>query len=425
MRILVIGSGAREHALCWKIASSPLVKEVFCAPGNAGTSTRAVNVNIPATNSGALALWAIENSIDLTVVGPEEPLSRGIVDVFQEHGLKIVGPGKAGARLEASKSFAKEVMIRAGVRTPAGAVFTDFESAKAYIIQQGAPIVVKADGLAAGKGVVVASTIEEAISTIEAFMLRERFGESSQTVVIEEMIQGQEASLIALVDGEHVLPLVPSQDYKRLSDRDEGPNTGGMGAISPTPVLSNHRLENLVGEIFVPVISELRARGIRYRGFLYAGVMIDSSGNAHVLEFNCRLGDPETEVLMMRLQSDIVPALLATASGGLSSIELAWRSESAACVVIASKGYPEAPEDGKVIHGLFAPEPDLIVFHAGTTKNAEKKDADEIVTHGGRILAVVAIGATQNQAVRRVYEGCDRISFEGMHLRRDIGGGRW
>ncbi|MCC6955036.1 MAG: phosphoribosylamine--glycine ligase [Deltaproteobacteria bacterium] len=420
MRVLVVGSGGREHALCWKLKESPLVTALFCAPGNAGTRDVAFNVDIPVTNVGALALWAVENQIDLTVVGPEDPLSRGIANVFEEHGLRIVGPVKEAALLESSKSFAKEIMLKCGVSTPAGAVFTDHAAAKAYVLEHGAPIVVKADGLCAGKGVVVAETVDEAVAALDEFMLQERFGSSGATVVLEERIVGEEASVIVLVDGETILPLVVSQDYKRLKDNGLGPNTGGMGAISPTPVLGEKRLETLVGEIFGPVVAELRSRGIRYRGFLYAGVIVDREGVVRVLEFNCRLGDPETEVILMRLKSDLVEALDALSRGRLKSIELHWKTEAAACVVLASGGYPGEVDDGKMISGLFPPEPGLVVFHAGTVPEGELAK-----TKGGRVLTVSALGDTLNQAVRRAYEGVQRISFDGMQYRGDIGGGRW
>ncbi len=423
MRVLVIGSGGREHAIVWKLSQSPKRPEIFCAPGNVGTAAIATNVDLQGTNVGALALWALENKIDLTIVGPEAPLAEGIADTFMQHGLRIFGPVKAAARLESSKSFAKEVMLKAGVATGKGAMFDSYEQARAYVEREGAPIVIKADGLAAGKGVVVAMTLEEALGALKDFMVDSALGESGKTVVIEECLFGEEASVIALVDGTTVLPLVVSQDYKRVYDKNEGPNTGGMGAISPTPVLSDKRVENLVGEIFLPVLRELASRGIKYVGFLYAGIMVTTSGEVKVIEFNTRLGDPETQVLMMRLNSDLLTAIDAAVDGKLSTVDLRWRAESAACVVCASKGYPREVEDHKVINGLFEPEADLLVFHCGTYSPADAPN--EVRSKGGRILTVTALGSSMNDAVTRAYEGVARISFEGMHHRKDIGGGAW
>lgn len=419
MRVLVVGSGGREHAVAWRLAKSPKVERVYCAPGNAGTAAIAENVEISPANSGALALWALENHIDLTVVGPEAPLSCGIVNVFEQHGLRIFGPTKEAAQLESSKSFAKDVMLAAGVPTPAGAVFTDVEQARAYLRAQGAPIVVKADGLAAGKGVVVAQTLDEALDAVDRFMVQAEFGASGAKVVIEECITGEEASVMALIDGDTVLPLVVSQDYKRVFEGQTGPNTGGMGSISPTPVLAQRRVENLVGDIFLPVIKELSRRGICYRGFLYAGVIVDRAGAVRVLEFNCRLGDPETQVLMARLQSDFAEALDAAVRGRLSSIELRWQTQAAVCVVLASRGYPGKVDDGKAIEGLFPDEENLFVFHAGTRVNPE--NAAQPLTKGGRILGVTALGENIAAAVKRAYEGVERIKFDGMHYRKDIG----
>ena len=421
MRVLVIGSGGREHALCWRISKSPVLTELFCVPGNAGTQQVAKAVpELKGASVNALALWAVEQQIDLTVVGPEAPLAEGIVDVFREHGLKIVGPTRAGARLEFSKSFAKDVMLKAGVRTAAGEVFTEYDAAVAYLRKVGAPIVIKADGLAAGKGVVVAETLEEALGALNDFMVEGGLGEAGKSVVIEERLVGREASVIVLADGKTVIPLVVSQDHKRLEDGDRGPNTGGMGAISPTPVLGDKRVEQLVGEVFVPVLSELNARGIAYTGFLYGGVMVDRAGQVHVLEFNCRLGDPETQVIMMRLQSDLLPALLAAAEGRLAAIDLKWSSQPAASVVLASPGYPRSPELGGEIQGLFRGDEQLQVFHAGTKAVGEAGN-ERICTSGGRVLAVSAMGTTLNNAIERAYQGVSRISFPGMQYRKDIG----
>jgi len=418
MRVLVVGSGGREHALVWKFSQSPKVKALFCAPGNPGTAQYATNVDLKVTNVGALALWALENKIDLTVVGPEAPLAEGIVDVFESHGLKIFGPSKAAAKMESSKSFAKEIMIKAGVSTAVGKVFSDYAEAKAYVLEKGAPIVIKADGLAAGKGVVVAETEQEAVNALLEFMVEGSMGESGKRVVIEECIIGREASVIAVVDGETVLPLVVSQDYKRLSNANLGPNTGGMGAVSPTPVLSDSRLNDMVNEIFLPVVRVLWERGIRYRGFLYAGVIVDKTGVVRVLEFNCRLGDPETQVLMMRMDCDLIPIIEAAMDGGLAKAELKWKSQSAITVVAASRGYPGTLDDGKVITGLYPASSDSVVFQAGTTFGAT---TEEVVSQGGRVLNVTALGNSVKQAREVAYAGLSRIDFDGIQYRTDIG----
>ena len=423
MKVLIVGNGGREHAIAWKIKQSPLLSELYVAPGNAGTAAIATNVDVSLSNLGVLALWAVENEIDLTIVGPEAPLADGVVDVFQEHGLRIFGPSKAAAQLEASKVFSKEVMTRAGVATAAAEVFSDVDSAKEYIQAQGAPIVIKADGLAAGKGVLVAQSVDEALQAVEEYLVADRFGDAGKTVLIEECLIGREASVIAIVDESNVIPFVVSQDYKRLQDGDAGPNTGGMGAISPTEVLADKRVENLVGDIFLPVINELRNRGIVYKGFLYAGVMIGEDGIVRVIEFNCRLGDPEAQVLMMRLKSDLLSVINEAVDNNLSSVELQWRSEAAACIVAASRGYPGTVDDGKVIEGLSAIGDAGVVFQAGTKEASD--GASHIESQGGRILAVTALGASLNQALQTAYEGIEKISFDGMHYRKDIGGGVW
>ena len=419
MKVLVVGSGAREHALMWKLSRSPQKPEMFCAPGNAGTATIGTNVDLRTDKPGALALWAVENKIDLTIVGPEAPLADGLVDTFVDRGLKIFGPTKAASRLESSKSFAKDVMLKAGVNTAKGAVFEDYDKAVEYVRKEGAPIVVKADGLASGKGVVVAQSVDEAVEALESFMIHNRLGDSGKRVVVEECLIGEEASVMALVDGTTVLPLVVSQDYKRVGDNDEGPNTGGMGSISPTPVLSDKRVENLVGEIFLPVLRELHSRGIHYSGFLYAGLLVDRAGVARVLEFNCRLGDPETEVLMMRLKSDFLSVVQAAVSVQLVTTELEWYPDSAACVVAASRGYPGKVDDGKAITGLPAGNDTLQVFHGGTKQNPDHPE--ETLSAGGRILAVTARGETLEVAREKAYSALEQIRFDGMHYRKDIG----
>jgi phosphoribosylamine--glycine ligase len=419
MKVLVVGGGGREHALCWKIKQSPLLTKLYCAPGNAGTAQIAENVELSAFNPGALAVWAVENKIDLTVVGPEAPLAEGLVNIFESHGLRVFGPTKEAAQLESSKSFSKEIMLCSHVKTPAAEIFSDYQQAKKYLESHGAPVVIKADGLAAGKGVVVAMTMEQATEALDDCMLHNHLGNAGAKVLIEEFIDGREASVMAIVDHDTVLPLVVSQDYKRLLDADEGPNTGGMGAITPTPVLADKAVENLVGEIFIPVISELYRRGIRYRGFLYAGVIVDRSGVVRVIEFNCRLGDPETQPLMMRLRSDLLAALDAAVSGSLKSVDLQWKNEFAACIVGASRGYPRAVDDNKEITGLFDADDRLVVFHAGT--KLDPKTPGKVVSKGGRVLSVTALGATLDEAVARAYQGMEKISFDGMHYRKDIG----
>ncbi len=417
MKVLVVGGGGREHAIAWKVKKSSQLKELYCAPGNAGTSSIATNIDISPKNLGALAVWAVEHEIDLTIVGPEAPLADGIVDVFTEHGLRIFGPTKQAAQLESSKAFAKEVMQRAGVPTPAAKIFSEFEAANTYLEEVGAPVVIKADGLAAGKGVTVAMNIEDAKAALEECLLEKRFGSSGQQVVIEEFIDGKEASVMAIIAGDTILPLVVSQDYKRLGDGDSGPNTGGMGAISPTPVVEDSQVESLVDQIFVPVIKELRARNIDYLGFLYAGVIVNAQGEAKVLEFNCRLGDPETQVLLPRLQSDLLEVLDAAVKGTLSAQELTWRSDAAATVVASSRGYPAECDDGKPISGIFEEEQDTIVFQAGT----DLSESGEIVSRGGRILVVSALGGTTERALEKAYAGLEKINFDGMHFRKDIG----
>ena len=426
MKVLVVGGGGREHALCWKLKQSPLLTKLYIAPGNAGITALAEPVTVPSNSVGAPARWAVENKIDLTIVGPEAPLAEGIVDIFTEHGLRIFGPTKAAAQLEASKAFSKEIMLKAGVRTPAGEVFTDFEKAKAHVKERGAPIVVKAVGLAAGKGVVVAETEAEALEALESFMVGGRFGEASQSVVLEQKIEGKEASVMVIVDGNAVLPLVVSQDYKRLKNEDLGPNTGGMGSISPTPVLGDLRLENLVSDIFIPVIRELRNREIVYRGFLYAGVMVDAAGQVNVIEFNCRLGDPDTQVLMRRLKSDLLEVINASVDNSLSTVDLQWRKDAAACVVVTSPGYPDSVQDGQPIRGLPPGndqqlDADVVVFHSGTA--ADSENGEIVRSKGGRVLSITALGATVGAAVAKVYKQIESISFEGMHFRNDIGSG--
>ncbi len=416
MKTLVIGSGGREHALAWKLARDSRHPQVFCAPGNAGTAELGTNVPIPAANVEDLLTWARENRPEFTVVGPEAPLCAGIVDRFRADGFRIFGPTQAAAQLEGSKVFAKEVMTAAGVPTAAAADFTDAEKALAYIRKLGAPIVVKADGLAAGKGVTVCASIEQAEDAVEEAMVRKAFGDAGQKVIIEECLQGEEASILALIDGRHIVLLASSQDHKRVFDNDRGPNTGGMGAYSPAPVVSDRWWPVIREQVFERTLSELNRRGIRYQGVLYAGIMMTKDG-PKVLEFNCRFGDPETQAILPRWDGDILPALEACAEGRLDENLVRWKREACACVVMAAGGYPGDYRKGDAIEGLMDAEalPDVVVFHAGT-----KLSGGNVVTAGGRVLGVTALGADLKRAVERAYEAAGKISFKDAHYRRDI-----
>ncbi|CAI2717082.1 phosphoribosylamine--glycine ligase [Nitrospina watsonii] len=416
MKILVIGGGGREHALVWKIKQSPLVTEVFCAPGNAGTEGLARNISVSATDLDSLLAIALENRVDLTVVGPEQPLVMGIVDLFESQGLKIVGPTAQGALLEGSKAFAKDLMKTHNIPTADFDVFEDKDAAKAYCHGKGA-LVVKADGLAAGKGVFVCKNEAEAVDAVEQIMGAKTFGESGNQVVIEQCLEGQEISILAFTDGHTVVALEAAQDHKAALDGDAGPNTGGMGAYSPTPVFTPALKEQVVERILLPTLRGLQEQDILYKGILYAGLMLTADG-PKVLEFNCRMGDPETQPLMMRMQSDIVPALKACADGTLEKIHLEWKPDAAVCVVMAAGGYPGSYEKGQAISGLaqVASIPEAVVFHAGT-----KVEGDHIVTHGGRVLGVTATGKDITQAIDTAYRAVDKIRWEGAHFRRDIG----
>ena len=416
MNVLVIGGGGREHALAWKIAGSPRVAKVFVAPGNAGTAREDGVTNVAVTAIPELVRFAQSEQVGLTVVGPEAPLAAGIVDAFRTEGLKIFGPTRAAAQLESSKDFAKAFMARHGIPTAAYRSFADPAAAHDYVDARGAPIVVKADGLAAGKGVVVASTPAEAHTAIDAMLSEHRLGEAGARVVIEECLHGEEASFIVMVDGEHVLPLASSQDHKRLSDGDQGPNTGGMGAYSPAPVVTPAVHARIMREIIDPAVSGMAADGIPYTGFLYAGVMIDAGGAPRTLEFNCRLGDPETQPIMLRLKSDLVELIDGALDGALDRLEAQWDRRAALGVVLAAAGYPENPRKGDAISGLDAPREGCKVFHAGTAL------ADgQVVTRGGRVLCVTALGETVRQAQRAAYAAVAGIRFEGMQYRKDIG----
>ena len=417
MKVLVIGSGGREHALVWKISQSQRVKEVFCAPGNGGIARQAQCLDIAATDLEGLARFCKENKIDLTVVGPELPLTMGIVDLFQKEGLRIFGPSKAAAQLEGSKAFAKDLMRHYNIPSAEYQVFTKRDEAVAYIKKQGAPIVVKADGLAAGKGVFVASTVEEALAALAAIMIKRKFGEAGDRVVIEERLEGEEASFIAFSDGKQVLPLASSQDHKAVYDNDQGPNTGGMGAYSPAPVVTPDVHNRIMEEIMIPCIKALAAEGLPYCGVLYAGLMI-KEGEPKVLEFNCRLGDPETQPIVMRMQGDLVPVMEACIEGDLTGVEIAWDPRTALCVVMASQGYPGSYEKGKPIHGLEKAEmmPGVHCFHAGTAIKDGK-----YLTAGGRVLGVTGLGTGIKEAMELTYQACAAISWEGVHYRTDIG----
>jgi len=416
MKLLVIGSGGREHAMAWKLAQSARVQKVFVAPGNGGTATENGLQNVPLASFDELISFAKKEQVHLTVVGPEAPLAAGVVDAFQEAGLRIFGPSKAAAQLEASKDFAKQFMARHGLPTARHATFTSAAQARAYVEQQGAPIVIKADGLAAGKGVVVAASIAEARAAIDAFLVQNKLGDAGARVVIEECLEGEEASFMVMADGTQALPLATSQDHKRLQDGDQGPNTGGMGTYSPAPVVTPKLHARVMREIIQPAITGMAKDGVPYRGFLYAGLMIDKQGNPKTLEFNCRLGDPETQPIMLRLKSDFVGLIEHALDGTLDRAAADWDRRSALCVVLAAANYPEDPRKGDEIAGLPKAAEDCRVFHAGT-----RLDGKRLVTNGGRVLGVTALGDSLKMAARRAYEAVDAIRFDGMQYRKDIG----
>lgn len=416
MKLLVIGSGGREHALAWRLLQSPRVHKVYVAPGNGGTAREEGLENLPLSDFSALIDFVRQEGIAFTVVGPEAPLAAGIVDAFRVAGLKIFGPVQAAARLESSKDFAKQFMARHGIPTARFATFSDAAAAHAYIDAQGAPIVVKADGLAAGKGVVVAQSTQEAHAAVDAMLAGNSLGEAGHQVVIEECLQGEEASFIVLVDGEHILPMATSQDHKRLLDGDQGPNTGGMGAYSPAPVVTPEIHAKVMREVIRPVVQGMKAEGTPYTGFLYAGLMIDPEGKLGVLEFNCRFGDPETQPILLRLKSDFSVLVEAAIDGRLDEVEADWDRRVALGVVLAAEGYPESPRLGDVITGLGEAAEDCHVFHAGTALQN-----DQLVTSGGRVLCVTALGDTVKQAQSRAYEVAAGIHFAGRQMRSDIG----
>ncbi len=418
MNILIIGSGGREHALAWKAARSAGVTRVFVAPGNAGTARepKVENVDIGITNSTALVRFATENGIALTIIGPEIPLVTGLVDAFTAAGLRCFGPTQAAARLEGSKRFTKEFLARHNIPTAEYASFTDLKQAQAYIRNKGAPIVVKADGLAAGKGVIVAQTEQAALSAAEEMLAGNAFGDAGHCVVIEEFLNGEEASFIVMVDGEHVLPLATSQDHKPRDDGDKGPNTGGMGAYSPAPLITPQLHERIMEQIIHPTVQGLAAEGTPYTGFLYAGLMIAADGEPKVLEYNCRFGDPETQPIMMRLQSDLVELCNRALDGRLQDATAAWDPRPALGVVMAAGGYPGSYHKGDIISGLPDDLPDLKVFHAGT-----REKNGNIVTNGGRVLCVTALGQTIAEAQQRAYKAAEKIHWNNRYYRTDIG----
>ncbi len=416
MKLLVIGGGGREHAIAWKLAQSPRVQKVFVAPGNAGTATEPGVENLALTGIAELAGFAARENIRLTVVGPEAPLAEGVVDFFRSRKLRIFGPTRAGAELESSKAFAKDFMQRHGIGSSGYASFTETRSAHEYIDAHRAPVVVKADGLAAGKGVVVALTAAEAHRAVDRMLVDHAMGDAGNRIVIEEFLDGEEASFIVMCDGEHVLPLATSQDHKRLNDGDQGPNTGGMGAYSPASVVTPELHARIVREIIQPVIAGMAQEGRPYSGFLYAGLMIGKGGEAKVLEFNCRLGDPETQPIMMRLKSDLFEFIELALEGRLDSARVQWDRRAALGVVVAAPGYPDAPRKGDVISGLPAAGEEFRVFHAGTAL----RDGS-VVTSGGRVLCVTALGDSIKMAQRRAYQVLEGIRFDGMQYRRDIG----
>ena len=416
MKILIVGGGGREHALAWKIAQSPKVTALFCAPGNPGTAPIATNIDLQADDLDGLLAFALEQSIDLTVVGPEQPLVLGLADRFQEKGLKVFGPSAKAAQLEGSKAFSKDLMQKYNIPTAEYAAFEDPDEARAYLKGKG-PQVVKADGLAAGKGVFVCANETEGVEAIHQIMDDKIFGESGSRIIIEERLEGQEVSLLAFTDGTTVLPMEAAQDHKAVFDGDTGPNTGGMGAYSPAPIFTPELRQEVIQRIMIPAVNGMREEGIPYQGVLYAGLMITDKG-PKTLEFNARFGDPETQPLMMRMESDIVPIMEACVDGDLYLCSLDWQPDAAVCVVMASEGYPGSYEKGRPIRGLEQADalPGVTVFHAGT-----KQSGDEVVTSGGRVLGVTALGGNVEQAIEKAYQAVGKIEWQGAQFRKDIG----
>lgn len=418
MKVLVIGGGGREHAIVWKLAQSPRVDKIYCSPGNAGISEIAECIDIKISDHESLIDFVKYDWIDLTIAGPEDPLTKGIVDKFEREGRRCLGPVKDAARLEASKVFAKEFMRKYNIPSAEYKTFTSYIHAEEHVRMKGAPIVIKADGLAAGKGVFVAETVDEAISALRVIMKEKAFGPAGDRVVVEECLEGEEASYLVFTDGKTILPMASSQDHKRVYDNDEGPNTGGMGAYSPAPVITPEVEKKIMDRVMKPAIRGLKKEGINYKGVLYAGIML-RDGEPYVLEFNCRFGDPETQPILTRLDSDLLEVSLAITDEKLSDISLEWRPEASVCVVAASGGYPGKYETGKLITGLddVKQMEDTVVFHAGTAY-----DGQDIMTAGGRVLGVTALGKDIKEARDRAYEAIGKIHFEGMHYRKDIAG---
>jgi phosphoribosylamine--glycine ligase len=418
MKVLVVGGGGREHALVWKLRQSSRVDKIFCAPGNAGIAELAECMAIRADDVDLLLNFAKYESIDLTVVGPEAPLTKGIVDTFEKEGRMIFGTSSLASQLEGSKVFAKDFMMRYGIPTAEYRTFTSYLQAEEYIRLKGAPVVIKADGLAAGKGVFVSETVNEAIKALNVIMKDRAFGEAGNKVIVEKCLKGEEASFMVLIDGRTIYPLASSQDHKRIFDNDEGPNTGGMGAYSPAPAVTKELQEDIMSSIMGPLMKGLQRERITYKGVLYAGIMI-CDGKPFVLEFNCRFGDPEAQPILMRLENDLFDVMKATVESRLGELTLSWRDDTSLCVVISSKGYPGVYEMGKTIKGLddLKGSKDAVVFHAGTDLN----DKGEIITSGGRVLGVTALGGDIDSAKDNAYKAVEKIHFEGMHYRKDIG----
>ncbi len=416
MKLLVIGAGGREHALAWKLATSPRVQKVFVAPGNGGTAAEPGVENVALSSVPELVEFAKRQGVQFTVVGPEAPLAAGVVDAFRAADLMIFGPTRAAAQLESSKDFAKRFMARHGIPTARYATFERVDEAKSYVDRHGAPIVIKADGLAAGKGVVVATSVDEAKAAIDMMLVGQRLGEAGARVVIEECLQGEEASFIVMVDGTHALPLATSQDHKRLRDGDDGPNTGGMGAYSPAPVVTPKIHARVMREIIMPTVQGMAKEGLPYVGFLYAGLMIDAAGNPRTLEFNCRLGDPEAQPIILRLKSDLLDLVEHAIEGTLDRADAQWDRRTALGVVVATQNYPEDPRKGDAIEGLPKPSNDCRVFHAGT-----RLEGNALLTSGGRVLCVTALGDSVRMARSRAYEALQSVRFAGMQYRKDIG----
>ncbi|OGV67253.1 MAG: phosphoribosylamine--glycine ligase [Lentisphaerae bacterium RIFOXYA12_FULL_48_11] len=416
MKILVIGEGGREHALVWKLSKDSCKARIFCAPGNAGTAGIATNLAIKSDDVSGLLAWAKTNKPELTVVGPEAPLCAGIVDIFSKEGFRVFGPSRAAAQMEGSKVFSKDVMDAGGVPTAASQSFTSSKEALKYVRSQSFPLVIKAEGLAAGKGVVICNTETEAEAAVQDMLEKKVFGGAGERILVEEFLEGEEASILALIDGKTVVMLASAQDHKRVFDNDQGLNTGGMGAYSPAPVVTDDLWPVIRRDVFERTLAELKKRGITYKGVLYAGLMIGKKG-PRVLEFNCRFGDPETQVILPRIDGDLVPALLACVDGTLSEKMIKWRREACVCVVMASGGYPGAYEKGKVINGIAEAEEinGATVFHAGT-----KVDNGKVVTSGGRVLGVTALGSDLPAAIGNVYKAVARITFDQVHFRKDI-----